>query len=192
MKSIYKAANSILKNEIDQDEIYQVASSIVSLDSVFQNCCVLSIYCIAMWNLFLGNECQARCFKATAVGHGRRLPRRSGIWAGPWRMVDLPPNKRAFQAEGKGYAQTRRSLFRGGMSSVIGSQVPGEERLQMCSGRQVELINEPLESTYVGASALPRNSISLVMGLALGIRISNKLPWQWGAGRRCDTTSSRF
>lgn len=38
--------------------------------------------------------------------------------------------------------------------------------------------NEPLESTSVGASALPRNSISLVMGLALGIHISNKLPWQ--------------
>lgn len=92
--------------------------------------------------------------------------------------MDLPPRKRAFQAEGKGHAQTRRSLFRGGMSSVIGPQVPGEERLQMCLGRQVELINEPLENTYVGASTLPRNSISLVMGLVLGIRIFNKLPWQ--------------
>ena len=36
--------------------------------------------------------------------------------------------------------------------------------------------NKPLVSTNIRASALPRNSIFLVMGLALRICISNKLP----------------
>lgn len=58
-----------------------------------------------------------------------------------------PRGRKAFQAEGKGYAHVRRSLFRGKIFSVIGPQDTG--RGAAGEGRQVELINEPPKSTYV-------------------------------------------
>lgn len=39
------------------------------------------------------------------------------------------------------------------------------------------VIHGPFENISVGTSALRRNSKSPIMGLALGICISDKLPW---------------
>lgn len=94
-----------------------------------------------------------------ALENGGYAPEKKGI---PGRGQRICPNPQEFVP--------RRDVLRDWTSSTrrAAADVLGE-----AGGA-----NEPLESTHVGALALPRNSISLVMGLALGIRISNKLPQQ--------------
>lgn len=68
--------------------------------------------------------------------------------------------------------------------SVLGQDVPRdctagswETRGCRCFWEAGGVTNGPLDNINVGTPALPRNSKSLVMGLALGICISNTLPW---------------
>lgn len=86
--------------------------------------------------------------------------------------------RRTFQAEGKGYGQMGEEfvLVQGWVFSMTGLQGAGTGVAAGASG-EAGGANEPLVSTSIRASVHPRNSIFLRMSLALGICVSDKLPW---------------
>lgn len=114
MKSIYRVANSIFKNEVEQNEIYPVASSIVSLGSVFGNHRFCSVFIVWQREICcLRGSLGHRRLKATAGRGGRRRPRGSGIGAGPCSMVTRSQRKQGTPGRREGQAQIWRSWFGG-------------------------------------------------------------------------------
>lgn len=110
-------------------------------------------------------------------GGGKASQRR---WRLNWALENggLAPKRRTFQAEGKGYGQMGEEfvLVQGWVFSMTRLQGVGRG---VAAGSPGEAggANEPLQNTSIRASVHPRNSISLQMSLALGICVSNKLPW---------------